>query len=35
VKVHTQIGHVVTRAWITEGIRPDDVGMSHHLGRWR
>jgi anaerobic selenocysteine-containing dehydrogenase len=35
VKVHTQIGHFVTRAWITEGIRPGVVGMSHHLGRWR
>jgi anaerobic selenocysteine-containing dehydrogenase len=35
VKVHTAIGHFVTRAWITEGIRPGVVGMSHHLGRWR
>jgi anaerobic selenocysteine-containing dehydrogenase len=35
VKVKTAIGHFVTRAWITEGIRPGVVGMSHHLGRWR
>ena len=26
---------VVTRAWVTEGIRPGILGMSHHLGRWR
>jgi anaerobic selenocysteine-containing dehydrogenase len=35
VKVSTGIGHFVTRAWVTEGIRPGVVGMSHHLGRWR
>ena len=35
VKVKTGIGHFVTRAWVTEGIRPGVVGMSHHLGRWR
>jgi hypothetical protein len=35
VKVTTAIGHFVTRAWVTEGIRPGVVGMSHHLGRWR
>jgi anaerobic selenocysteine-containing dehydrogenase len=35
VKVKTAIGHFVTRAWVTEGIRPGVVGMSHHLGRWR
>ncbi|MBI3263044.1 MAG: molybdopterin-dependent oxidoreductase [Acidobacteria bacterium] len=35
VKVRTRIGHFVTRAWVTEGIRPGIVGMSHHLGRWR
>ena len=35
VKVHTRIGHFVTRAWVTEGIRPGVLGMSHHLGRWR
>jgi anaerobic selenocysteine-containing dehydrogenase len=35
VKVRTAIGYFVTRAWVTEGIRPGIVGMSHHLGRWR
>jgi anaerobic selenocysteine-containing dehydrogenase len=35
VKVQTQIGYFITRAWVTEGIRPGVVGMSHHLGRWR
>jgi anaerobic selenocysteine-containing dehydrogenase len=35
VKVETQIGYFVTRAWVTEGIRPGVVAMSHHLGRWR
>jgi anaerobic selenocysteine-containing dehydrogenase len=35
VKVKTAIGYFVTRAWVTEGIRPGVVGMSHHLGRWR
>jgi hypothetical protein len=29
------IGYFVTRAWVTEGIRPGVLGMSHHLGRWR
>ena len=35
VKVSTRIGYFVTRAWVTEGIRPGILGMSHHLGRWR
>jgi anaerobic selenocysteine-containing dehydrogenase len=35
VKVITRIGHFVARAWVTEGIRPGVLGMSHHLGRWR
>jgi anaerobic selenocysteine-containing dehydrogenase len=35
VKVHTRIGYFVTRAWVTEGIRPGVLAMSHHLGRWR
>ena len=35
VKVRTRIGHFVTRAWVTEGIRSGVLGMSHHLGRWR
>ena len=35
VKVKTRIGYFVTRAWVTEGLRPGVVAMSHHLGRWR
>jgi anaerobic selenocysteine-containing dehydrogenase len=35
VKVRTRIGYFVTRAWVTEGIKPGVLGMSHHLGRWR
>ena len=35
VKVKTRIGYFVTRVWVTEGIRPGVVAMSHHLGRWR
>ncbi|MCL4544722.1 MAG: molybdopterin-dependent oxidoreductase, partial [Chloroflexi bacterium] len=35
IKVHTEIGYFVVRAWITEGIRPGIVACSHHMGRWR
>ena len=35
VRVRTRIGYFVTRAWVTEGIRPGVLAMSHHLGRWR
>jgi anaerobic selenocysteine-containing dehydrogenase len=35
VRVSTQIGHFVVRAWVTEGIRPGVVACSHHMGRWR
>jgi anaerobic selenocysteine-containing dehydrogenase len=35
VRVRTGIGHFVTNVWVTEGIRPGVVAMSHHLGRWR
>jgi anaerobic selenocysteine-containing dehydrogenase len=35
VRVTTEIGHYVNRAWVTEGIRPGIVACSHHLGRWR
>jgi anaerobic selenocysteine-containing dehydrogenase len=35
VKLRTRIGSFVTRAWVTEGIRPGVLGVSHHLGRWR
>jgi len=35
VKVETEIGYFVGKVWVTEGIRPGVVAMSHHLGRWR
>ncbi|MGI8971553.1 MAG: molybdopterin-dependent oxidoreductase [Dehalococcoidia bacterium] len=35
VKVSTEIGHYVARAWVTEAIMPGVVACSHHLGRWR
>ena len=35
VRITTDIGYFVMRAWRTEGIRPGVVAASHHLGRWR
>jgi anaerobic selenocysteine-containing dehydrogenase len=35
VRVTTEIGFFVDRAWVTEGIRPGVVACSHHMGRWR
>ncbi len=35
VRIETEIGHYVVRAWVTEGIRPDVVACSHHMGRWK
>ncbi len=35
IRVATEIGYYVNRAWVTEGIRPGVVACSHHLGRWR
>ncbi|MDR7435402.1 MAG: molybdopterin-dependent oxidoreductase [Armatimonadota bacterium] len=35
VRVETEIGYFVDRAWVTEAIRPGVVACSHHLGRWR
>ncbi len=35
VRVETEIGYFVDRVWVTEGIKPGVVAMSHHLGRWR
>jgi anaerobic selenocysteine-containing dehydrogenase len=35
LKVHTEIGYFVDKAWITEGVRPGVIACSHHLGRWR
>ncbi|HXV85180.1 MAG TPA: molybdopterin-dependent oxidoreductase [Gemmatimonadales bacterium] len=35
VRVETEIGYYVARAWVTEGIRPGVVACSHHMGRWK
>ena len=35
VRVETEIGHFVVKAWVTEGIKPGVVACSHHMGRWR
>ncbi len=35
LRVETEIGWFIDTAWVTEGIKPGVVAMSHHLGRWR
>ena len=35
VRVSTDIGYFINRAWVTEGMRPGVVACSHHIGRWR
>jgi anaerobic selenocysteine-containing dehydrogenase len=35
IKVETELGYFVSPVWVTEGIRPGVIAMSHHLGRWR
>jgi anaerobic selenocysteine-containing dehydrogenase len=35
IRVETEIGWFVDKVWVTEGIKPGIVAMSHHLGRWR
>ena len=35
VRVETETGHFVVRAWVTEGIKPGIVACSHHMGRWK
>ena len=35
VRVETEIGFFVVKAWVTEGIRPGVVACSHHMGRWK
>ncbi len=35
VRVETEIGYFVLKAWVTEGIRPGIVACSHHMGRWK
>ena len=35
IRVDTEIGYFVDKVWVTEGIKPGIIAMSHHLGRWR
>jgi anaerobic selenocysteine-containing dehydrogenase len=35
LRVNTETGYFVLRAWVTQGIRPGVVACSHHMGRWR
>ncbi|MEX1055642.1 MAG: molybdopterin dinucleotide binding domain-containing protein, partial [Rhodothermales bacterium] len=35
IRVETEIGYFVDKVWVTEGIKPGIIAMSHHLGRWR
>ncbi len=35
VRVETEIGYFVVKAWVNEGIKPGIVACSHHMGRWK
>ncbi|PRQ05525.1 Polysulfide reductase chain A precursor [Enhygromyxa salina] len=35
IRVETEIGYFVDKIYMTEGIKPGIIAMSHHLGRWR
>jgi anaerobic selenocysteine-containing dehydrogenase len=35
IRIETEIGSMVDSAWVTEGIKPGIIAISHHLGRWR
>ncbi len=35
VRVDTETGYFIDKVWVTEGIKPGIIAMSHHLGRWR
>jgi len=35
VRVDTEIGYFVDGVWLTEGVKPGVIALSHHLGRWR
>jgi anaerobic selenocysteine-containing dehydrogenase len=35
VRIDTETGWFVDQVWVTEGIKPGVVAVSHHLGRWR
>lgn len=35
VRINTDIGYFINKAWVTEGMKPGVVACSHHIGRWR
>ena len=35
LKIETEIGYFIDKVWITEGMKPDVIACSHHIGRWR
>jgi anaerobic selenocysteine-containing dehydrogenase len=35
VRVETDLGYFILKAWVTESIKPSVVACSHHMGRWR
>jgi anaerobic selenocysteine-containing dehydrogenase len=35
IRVDTETGYFIDKVWVTEGIKPGIIAMSHHLGRWR
>jgi anaerobic selenocysteine-containing dehydrogenase len=35
IRIETEIGWFVDKVWLTQGIKPGILAMSHHLGRWR
>ena len=34
IKVRSEVGEIVTKANVTEGVHPQVVAISHHLGHW-
>jgi len=34
VKLESRVGSITAKAKVTEGIRPDTLGMSYHYGQW-
>ena len=34
IKVRSQVGQIVTKARLTEGVHPQVIAISHHLGHW-
>lgn len=34
IKVRSEVGEIVTKARVTEGVHPQVIAISHHLGHW-